>query len=60
MNRIARFVNDDQGADLIEYALLVGLITLAAVSSLTSIGTSVASMWTTISGKITTAAASVK
>jgi pilus assembly protein Flp/PilA len=52
MNAITRFVNDDQGADLIEYALLVGLITLAAVGSLSTIGTKIGTMWSTIATKI--------
>jgi pilus assembly protein Flp/PilA len=60
MNRIARFINDDQGADLIEYALLVGLITLAAVGSLTSIGSNISGLWVKISTKISDAAAEVK
>ena len=34
MNRITRFINDDQGADLIEYAMLVGLIALAMTLTL--------------------------
>jgi pilus assembly protein Flp/PilA len=52
MNAITRFINDDQGADLIEYALLVGLITLAAVGSLSTIGTKIGTMWSTIATKI--------
>jgi len=45
MDSIKRFINDDAGADLIEYALLVGLISLAAIASLTSVGTSVTKIW---------------
>jgi pilus assembly protein Flp/PilA len=59
MNRIARFINDDQGADLIEYALLVGLITLAAVGSLTTVGGKISDMWKAIEGSITTAASKI-
>src|SRR5207247_1050499 len=36
---IADFIRDDRGVDLIEYALLAGLIAVAAVLSLTSAGT---------------------
>ena len=36
---IARFVRDDQGQDLVEYALLLGLVTVAAVTVVTSLGT---------------------
>jgi pilus assembly protein Flp/PilA len=52
MNRITRFVHDDQGADLIEYALLVGLITLAAVGSLSTLGSNVALLWKKISDEL--------
>jgi pilus assembly protein Flp/PilA len=60
MNRIARFINNDQGADLIEYALLIGLITLAAVGSLTSIGTNISGLWERISTKLGTTAAGIQ
>lgn len=60
MNRIARFINDDQGADLIEYALLIGLITLAAVGSLTTIGTNISDLWSRISTKLGTTAAGIQ
>jgi len=59
MNRITRFVNDDQGADLIEYALLVGLISLAATLSLQAVGSSVSGMWSAISGSLSKAAESI-
>ena len=53
MNRINRFINDDQGADLIEYALLVGLIALAMVASLQATQGAIAGLFTTISTAIT-------
>ncbi len=34
MNLISAFLNDDRGADLIEYALLAGLIALAMTTVL--------------------------
>ena len=33
-----RFVRDDDGQDLIEYALLAGFISLVAVVAITSVG----------------------
>ena len=48
MNRVIRFINDDQGADLIEYALLVGLIALAMTASLKNISTSISGLFTKI------------
>jgi pilus assembly protein Flp/PilA len=52
MSRITRFIHDDRGADLIEYALLAGLISLAAVATLGIVGTSINGLFTKISGKL--------
>jgi len=41
MRSIATFIADDRGADLIEYALLAGLVALAAVGTLGEVGTKV-------------------
>jgi Flp pilus assembly pilin Flp len=40
-NLIARFVREDAGQDLIEYALLLGIISLTLVTVLPSIGAKV-------------------
>jgi pilus assembly protein Flp/PilA len=41
MARMRTFVRADSGQDLLEYALLMGLIALVAVLAVTSTGTSV-------------------
>ena len=46
---ITRFVNDEEGADLIEYALLAGLLSLACFLVLTSIGTNLNTLFTGVS-----------
>ena len=38
---MVRFVREDQGQDLIEYALLAGFISLVAVVAITAVGTGV-------------------
>ena len=38
---LARFVREEQGQDLIEYALLAGLIALVAIAGVTLVGTAV-------------------
>ena len=38
-NLLNRFVRDEQGQDLIEYALLAGFISLVAVAAITAVGT---------------------
>jgi pilus assembly protein Flp/PilA len=52
MRTITQFMGDDQGADLIEYALLAGLISLAAVATLTTVGTSITGLFGKISTKL--------
>jgi pilus assembly protein Flp/PilA len=52
MNSIVRFINDEGGADLIEYALLAGLISLAAVATLGIVGTSITGLFGKISTKL--------
>jgi pilus assembly protein Flp/PilA len=51
-NVIRNFIEEDSGADLIEYALLAGLIALAAVATLTTVGTNISGLYTKISTKI--------
>jgi len=53
-NQIARFIHDDQGQDLIEYALLGGFVSLAAVVGAKFLGTGLNTWYngigTTVSG----------
>ena len=44
-NLLNRFVRDEQGQDLIEYALLAGFISLVAVAAITAVGTGVNSVY---------------
>jgi pilus assembly protein Flp/PilA len=46
------FARQDEGQDLLEYALLVSLIAIAAIVAVTSAGTSVSSVFTSIAAKI--------
>lgn len=55
-NLFNRFVREEQGQDLIEYALLAGLISLAAVAAVTIVGTQVNTLFTNVSTAVTTAA----
>jgi pilus assembly protein Flp/PilA len=48
INRLCAFACNDEGQDLIEYALLVGLISLVAVAAIGLAGGSVNSIFTTI------------
>ena len=51
-NLFNRFIAEDEGQDLIEYALLAGLISLAAVAALGTVGTSITGLFDKISTKL--------
>jgi pilus assembly protein Flp/PilA len=53
---IQSLVRKDEGQDLLEYALLVALIALAAVAAVTLAGKNVAAVFNTIAGKLPTGA----
>lgn len=45
-----QLVQEDSGQDLIEYGLLIGIITAASVASIKSIGPKVAAYYATLDG----------
>jgi pilus assembly protein Flp/PilA len=45
---LARLRKDEKGASLIEYSILIGLITVAAIVSIIAMGDWVASQWATL------------
>jgi pilus assembly protein Flp/PilA len=45
-------VRDDEGQDLIEYALLAGLISLVCVVAITGVGTKVNALYGSVSASI--------
>ena len=49
---LKRFVNEDSGQDLIEYGLLIGIITSAVVALITAIGGKVKTYYTTLQSNI--------
>ena len=55
MTRAHALLRDDEGQDLIEYALLAGLIALVAVVAVTNAGTEVNGIFTKIVTKLQTA-----
>jgi len=48
----ARFVREDSGQDLIEYGLLVGIITAGAVTAINAIGPKVTTYFSTLQSNI--------
>jgi pilus assembly protein Flp/PilA len=51
-NLINRFVNEEAGQDLIEYALLAGLISLVCVLAITNAGTKVSTLFSNVRASI--------
>jgi pilus assembly protein Flp/PilA len=51
-NLLARFIREDEGQDLIEYALLAGLITTAVVATISLVGTRVLELFTALNTAI--------
>ncbi len=49
-----RIFRDDRGQDLIEYALVVALIALAATAGMNSVATSINTAFTSVGTKLTT------
>jgi len=51
-NLFAKLVTDEQGGEVLEYALIVGLIVVAAIAAITSVGTKVLARWTSLNGSL--------
>ena len=49
---INRFRHDDEGAALVEYGMLVGLIAVICVVAVTTLGTEVSAAFSTIAGAL--------
>jgi pilus assembly protein Flp/PilA len=51
-NFIVSFVRDEQGQDLIEYGLLIGIITVGCIVSINAIGPKVAGYFSDLNDKL--------
>lgn len=49
---IQRFVRDEEGVSAIEYGLIAALIAVAIAGAVTTLGTDLSALFTTISGKL--------
>jgi pilus assembly protein Flp/PilA len=56
VNAVMSFVSNDEGQDLLEYALLVALIALVAIAAVTAAGGSVKTIFGNISTQLNAAA----
>lgn len=53
---LSQFIREEDGQDMVEYALLLAFIALAATAVMGSIRTSLNTMWSNINSKIGNAA----
>jgi Flp pilus assembly pilin Flp len=44
-NLVSKFVADEQGGEVLEYALIAGLIVVAAIASISAVGGKVLARW---------------
>jgi pilus assembly protein Flp/PilA len=51
-NFMVSFMRDEQGQDLIEYALLAGLISVICIAAITAAGSKVSVLWGKVSASI--------
>jgi len=47
---VARFYGDNRGASLVEYSILIGLVTAAAVVLIAAQSPKIVAAWTTVDG----------
>ncbi len=49
-NIFSRLVADEQGGEVLEYALIAGLIIVGAIALVTAVGGKVVARWTSLDG----------
>ena len=51
-NRLSAVLTDESGGEVLEYALIAGLIIVAAIAVITSVGNKVLARWTSLNGSL--------
>lgn len=52
MSKIISFLKQENGASLAEYGILVALIAAVAIAAVTTLGTNISDVFTSIAGKV--------
>ena len=52
MNNLKNFLKNEEGQDLVEYALLAALLSIASITALKVLGPKIAATWATISAEL--------
>ena len=51
-NLVSKLVADDRGGEVLEYALIAGLIVVAAIAVIGSVGTKVLARWNSLNASM--------
>ena len=51
-NWIAKLIREEDGGEVLEYALIVGLIIVGAVATISSVGTKILARWTSLNNSM--------
>jgi pilus assembly protein Flp/PilA len=51
-NLVASLIADEQGGEVLEYALIAGLIVVAAIAVIGAVGTKVLARWTSLNSSM--------
>lgn len=54
MDLVRRFLRDEEGQDTVEYALVLGLIAIAAVAGIMLVGTDLSKWWSSLASIVNT------
>jgi Flp pilus assembly pilin Flp len=49
---LSKLVRDEQGGEVLEYALIAGLIVVAAIAVITSVGSKVLARWNSLNSSL--------
>lgn len=49
---MTQFIREEEGAGLVEYALLLSLIAIVCIAAITGVGTAITGLFTDISGQV--------
>lgn len=52
INQFVHLIHDEQGGEVLEYAIITGLIIVAAVSAMHAVGTKVLARWTSLNASM--------
>jgi pilus assembly protein Flp/PilA len=51
-NLLVKLAKDETGGEVLEYALIAGLIVVAAIAAISSVGTKVLARWTSLNASM--------